>query len=132
MTQQILQLKDEIGSKDNNIHQEIYNRDKYMDENHNLTAQTEQKQRAVQAYEMTIKTQEEDIARLKYVISEAETEKQKQKKDYEMVIGERDILGTQLIKRDEELSLLYEKIKIQQSTIAKGDIYYTEKHEQIQ
>ena len=38
MTQQILQLKDEIGSKDNNIHQEIYNRDKYMDENHNLTA----------------------------------------------------------------------------------------------
>ena len=77
MTQQILQLKDEIGSKDNNIHQEIYNRDKYMDENHNLTAQTEQKQRAVQAYEMTIKTQEEDIARLKYVISEAETEKQK-------------------------------------------------------
>ena len=81
---------------------------------------------------MTIKTQEEDIARLKYVISEAETEKQKQKKDYEMVIGERDILGTQLIKRDEELSLLYEKIKIQQSTIAKGDIYYTEKHEQIQ
>jgi len=50
-----------------------------------------------------IKTQETDIARLKYVISEAESEKQKQKKDYDMVIHERDILGTQLIKRDEEL-----------------------------
>jgi predicted RNase H-like nuclease (RuvC/YqgF family) len=29
-----------------------------------------------------------------------------------MVVAERDILGTQLIKRDEELQLLYEKIKI--------------------
>jgi len=42
---------------------------------------------------MTIKTQEEDIGWLKYVISEAEIEKQKQRKDYEMVINERDILG---------------------------------------
>ncbi len=48
-----------------------------------------------------IKTQENDIGRLKYVISEAEGEKQKQKKDYEMVINERDILGTQLIKRND-------------------------------
>jgi len=29
-----------------------------------------------------------------------------------MVIAERDILGTQLIKRNEELVLLHEKIKI--------------------
>jgi hypothetical protein len=29
-----------------------------------------------------------------------------------MVINERDILGTQLIKRNEELQVLYEKIKI--------------------
>jgi len=41
-----------------------------------------------------IKTQEQDISRLKYVITEAEAEKQKQRKDYEMVINERDILGT--------------------------------------
>jgi len=44
-----------------------------------------------------------------------------------MVINERDILGTQLIKRNEELSLLYEKIKIQKSTLSKGEIYYQEK-----
>ena len=74
-----------------------------------------------------IKTQESDIARLKYVISEAESEKQKQRKDYEMVINERDILGTQLIKRNEELSILYEKIKIQKSTLKKGEIYYEER-----
>lgn len=74
-----------------------------------------------------IKMQDNDIARLKYVISEAEAEKQKQKKDHEMVVAERDILGTQLIKRDEELQLLYEKIKIQKSTLKKGENYFKEK-----
>ena len=50
--------------------------------------------RNIKSSEEMIKTQESDIARLKYVISEAESEKQKQRKDYKMVINERDILGT--------------------------------------
>ena len=88
--------------------------------------------RNIKSSEEMIKTQESDIARLKYVISEAESEKQKQRKDYEMVINERDILGTQLIKRNEELALLYEKIKIQKSTLKKGEIYYQERLNDIQ
>ena len=48
-----------------------------------------------------------------------------------MVINERDILGTQLIKRNEELALLYEKIKIQQSTLAKGESYSIERVDDI-
>lgn len=48
-----------------------------------------------------------------------------------MVINERDILGTQLIKRDEELAQLYEKIKIQKSTLKKGEIYYQDKIDTI-
>lgn len=37
------------------------------------------------------------------------------------MISERDILGTQLVRRNDELALLYEKIKIQQSTLNKGN-----------
>ena len=33
-----------------------------------------------------------------------------QKKEYDQVINERDILGTQLIRRNDELALLYEKV----------------------
>jgi len=80
--------------------------------NSQLTSDIEKIQRNILSSEEMIRTQEADIARLKYVISEAVNEKAKQKKDYEMVINERDILGTQLIKRNEELALLYEKIKI--------------------
>ena len=41
------------------------------------------------------------------------------------VINERDILGTQLIRRNDELALLYEKLKIQTSTLRKvsGGMY---------
>ena len=38
---------------------------------------------------------------------------------YDIVINERDILGTQLIRRNDELALLYEKMKTQQRTISK-------------
>lgn len=41
------------------------------------------------------------------------------------------MLGTHLIRRNEELSLLYEKIKIQTSTLNKGEIQYRERLEDI-
>merc|ERR1711943_71761 len=47
------------------------------------------------------------------------------------VTSERDILGTQLIRRNDELALLYEKIKIQQSTLQKGEIQYKERLDEI-
>ncbi len=69
---------------------------------------------------------------------------------YDQVINERDILGTQLIRRNDELALLcgphlrfrhslyvtlsyirYEKIKIQQSTLSKGEIQYRDRVEDI-
>merc|ERR1712137_308793 len=50
-----------------------------------------------------------------------------QQKELEGVVGERDILGAQLIRRNEELALLYEKIKIQQSTLQKGETQYDER-----
>merc|ERR1711862_691182 len=51
----------------------------------------------------------------------------KLKEEYELVVSERDILGTQLIRRNDELALLYEKLKIQQSTLAKGEAEYRER-----
>ena len=61
--------------------------------NAEYTKQITQFKQQITSSENMIKMQDNDIARLKYVISEAESEKQKQKKDYDMVIAERDILG---------------------------------------
>lgn len=94
MVQQINQLKEEIGMKDTAKQQEDAKFSNFVKENQKHTKSISQITAQIESSEDMIKTQENDIARLKYVISEAEAEKQKQKKDYEMVICERDILGT--------------------------------------
>merc|ERR1719327_2473599 len=58
------------------------------------------------------------------------TRRSSQKRRYEEIISERDILGTQLIRRNDELALLYEKIKIQQRTLQGGEIAYKQRLEE--
>merc|ERR1712193_271637 len=60
-----------------------------------------------------------------------EAERLAAEKEYEEVISQRDILGTQLIRRNDELALLYEKVKIQQSTLQTGEVAYKERLEEI-
>ena len=47
------------------------------------------------------------------------------------VVKERDLIGVQLIRRNDEVSLLYEKIKITESTLHKGELQYKERLEDI-
>merc|ERR1712048_1248469 len=68
---------------------------------------------------------QQEIKKLESTIQEAEVERQNQRKEFEAVTIERNILGTQLIRRNEELNLLYEKIKIQESTLKKGEVQYS-------
>ena len=56
---------------------------------------------------------------LKKMIVSAETEHFKQKKEFTVVVNERDFLGQQLIKRNFEINSLYEKIKALQSELVK-------------
>lgn len=48
-------------------------------------------------------------------------ERVRQKKEYEMVVGERDVLGTQLVRRNDEVALLYQKIRLQQAALHQVD-----------
>ena len=75
MTQQISQLKDEINLKDQNLHSETMSKERYTKENVKLNSDIDRITRHIESSEEMIKTQENDIARLKYVISEAENEK---------------------------------------------------------
>merc|ERR1711865_121810 len=81
--------------------------------------------------QQTMNSQKVEISKLNHIINEADQERVRQKKVYEDVINARDILGTQLIRRNDELALLYEKIKIQQSTLAKGEVQYRQRLEDI-
>merc|ERR1711959_699278 len=81
--------------------------------------------------QQVVDQQRAEIKKLEATIQEAEVERQNQKKEFEGVTSERDILGTQLIRRNDELALLYEKIKIQEKTLNQGEIAYRARLEDI-
>ena len=45
-----------------------------------------------------ISSQKSEIEKLNHIINEADQERVRQKKEYDVVVNERDILGTQLIR----------------------------------
>merc|ERR1712050_83062 len=71
-----------------------------------------------------------EIKKLNFIIKEAVLEHEYARKEHQKTIIERDILGTQLIRRNDELALLYEKIKIQQRTLQQGEIAYKQRLEE--
>ena len=66
----------------------------------------------------------QEMQKLSFIIKEAYNEHEQKKKEIAKVINQRDVLGTQLIRRNDELALLYEKIKILQTTLSKGENQY--------
>merc|ERR1712217_175189 len=127
MFHQTTALKEEIREKDNRlVHCHIEHK-KVLQLNEKLTDSKEKAQRRMKHLMNIVETQRTEMKKLESTIQEAEQERQAQQKELEGVIGERDILGAQLIRRNEELAWLYEKIKIQQSTLQKGEIQYKER-----
>lgn len=128
---QISQLKDEIEAKDQALTNEHHDLAVEKKDKDIIKSQLEaEKKKNEEAKQIKTKL-ESEISKLTFIIKEAHEEHEKLKKDYQNVINERDILGTQLIRRNDELALLYEKIKILQSTLAKGEVQYQERLEDI-
>mmetsp|Transcript_9497 Transcript_9497/g.15525 ORF Transcript_9497/g.15525 Transcript_9497/m.15525 type:complete len:886 (+) Transcript_9497:227-2884(+) len=131
MNHQIEQLKEEISSKDHALVKEHFEHMKVEKEREALKNDLVRIKQSIADAEQLIASQKLEIAKLNHIINEADAERCRQKKEYDVVINERDILGTQLIRRNDELALLYEKIKIQQSTLNKGEIQYRDRLEDI-
>ena len=70
-----------------------------------------------------------ELASLSSIIDQAGTEREQQVREYEVALHERDILSTQLVRRNDELALLYEKVKLQQQTLSRGECAYRESRE---
>lgn len=67
-----------------------------------------------------IKEHKDEEKRLHQTIVEHEKTIRAQVKDMEQLMNERDVLGSQLVRRNDEIALLNEKIKILQSTLSRG------------
>jgi len=131
MNHQIDQLKDEIASKENSLAKTTLDYGKIQKEKISLKAEIDQMKTRQEDSKMHLNDMEKETGRLQVIIREADSDKKRQQKELDQVITERDILGTQLVRRNDELALLYEKIKLQQATMQKGELQYTSRIEDI-
>jgi len=131
MNHQIEQLKEEIHSKDQNLVREHFDRMKVEKEKDLLRDNLQKLRKREHESEDYLAQMAAETTKLNTIINEADKERQRQRKECEIVVNERDILGTQLIRRNEELSLLYERIRIQRSTLQKGEQQYNARVKEI-
>jgi chromosome segregation ATPase len=117
-------LKEEIREKDNRLVRGIFRQKNVCQSNKRLKENIEKGKAKMQSIMKIMDNQRKEIKKQEGDIHLAEQQKQAQDKELKGVIIERNILGEQLIRRNEELALLYEKIKIQQSTLKKGEAQF--------
>lgn len=117
---QIEQLKEDVSTKEQLLIKEENIMRKVQKEKENLKVE--------------LNTAYEEIRKLKDIINEKETEEKRLhreivdheknirelSKELEQLMNERDILGSQLVRRNDEIALLHEKINILQTTLQRG------------
>jgi chromosome segregation ATPase len=124
MDHQIEQLKEEISAKDQAIVKEYFDYQRAEKLREHVQNELNRKNLLLDSNHELIKQQDVEIKRLSSTIRRMDDESLAQRKEYDQVINERDILGTQLIRRNDELALLYEKLRVQQSALSAGEVQY--------
>ena len=99
MNHQIEQLKEEISSKDLALVKEHFDHMKVEKEKESLRFELNKARQQIKEAESAITAQKAEIEKLNHIINEADLERARQKKEFDLVVNERDILGTQLIRR---------------------------------
>ncbi|TPX40484.1 hypothetical protein SeMB42_g05979 [Synchytrium endobioticum] len=131
MNHQIEQLKEEISLKEAAHVKQNFEHNKLEKEKEGMSLTIGKLQTQYEEVTKQLQNQRAEEARLKHIIDDADAQAARLRKDHEATLQERDLLGTQLIRRNEEMHLLYEKIKLLTSTLASGESAYRERLEDI-
>lgn len=124
MGHQIEQLKEEIAAKDQALVKEHFDYQRAEKLREHVQNELNAKNKLLVGNRELLLNQDNEIHRLAATIRKMDDEALAQRKEYDKVISERDIIGTQLIRRNDELALLYEKLHVQQSALKAGEIQY--------
>jgi chromosome segregation ATPase len=131
MDHQIEQLKEEVGAKDQAIVKEHHDFQRAEKLREHTLHELNRKNTLLKSNEDLIQQQDNEIRQLSSTIRKMDEDALAQRKEYDQVINERDILGTQLIRRNDELALLYEKLRVQQGALRAGENQYAARIEDI-
>ena len=124
-------LRSEILTKDSALVKENYDYRREKVQKELYADEISRLKKSISDSEVTIRTNQTEVRNLGTTLTSLENAASIQRREYDHVIGERDILGTQLIRRNDEIALLYEKIKILQSTQRRGELQYSSRLDDI-
>jgi len=106
------------------VQQETYKRDK-------LRAELNKKDFQYKTKQSTINQKIQESDKLNLIINSLQKEMNSLIFDYEQACEERNFMGIQLIDRNDELCILYEKSNIQENILKNGEQKIREKEEKI-
>lgn len=127
ITLEIENLRNELLLKDETLVKSHFDRKKETTKSDQLSNEVSVLKRQMINRDDIIQKQEIEMNRMNATIKQMDEDILRHKKEYGQLVNERDILSAQLIRRNDELALLYEKLKIQMITLSKGEIQYKER-----
>ncbi|KAI4483156.1 hypothetical protein M0804_008211 [Polistes exclamans] len=131
MTQQIEQLKEDIATKEADLIKKEFVLGRTEREKETLKVDLQSARKDISDLRREIEEMKQEEKRLRQTILKADRDIARHKKDIDNVMNERDILGTQLVRRNDELCLQYNRIKILNGTLQRGKQQYNERLEDI-
>uniref|UniRef100_UPI0037E95453 cilia- and flagella-associated protein 58 n=1 Tax=Semicossyphus pulcher TaxID=241346 RepID=UPI0037E95453 len=131
MNNQVTRLRDEITGKELALAKDQQEHKRLEKDNEALKVELQSMKLQLEEIKQHLDSQKAEQQKLQKIIADADAEQIQQKKQLDQVIRERDSLGKQLLRHNDEHALLYEKIRIQQSILSKGDFHYSQRMEDI-
>lgn len=120
----IEQLKEETSSKDSAIVKEHFMHHSVTRETELLRNELTKIRKQIESSESIIANQRVEIIKLTGIIEEAEQERSRQNSELSSIMSEKNVLTGQVVRRNYELTLLYEKISAQKSDLRIGESQY--------
>ncbi|CAM6096413.1 unnamed protein product [Calypogeia fissa] len=126
-TQMIEHLKDQLSLADIQLEKGVEDITRVGKEKEVLNAQLSSLQDQIKEAEDRISGHTARIETHDFLMTQMEAEQERIKSEFTVIKSERDLMAAQLIRRTDELQLVYEKIRVQQATLDKGRNQYMER-----
>jgi len=126
------QLKEELNREQNR--KEDLRKSLRLTEEAKNRIQSESNKLRVDVENMLVKLKaaEESEKFAQKLITEKEAERIRMKKEYDKLVSERDLVGTQLVRRNDEMACLNEKLKLQNTRMGCGEVHYNARVKDVQ
>lgn len=113
----IHQTKEEMKNTDRKIQNQYVELETGKEQTEFYRKMVDQRKEHIEANRKMKQRKEAEILKLEKILAETETERCGQIKEIESVTNDRDVLSRQLIRRNEELGKVHERIQLQQNEI---------------